>query len=128
MDRYLFRGLRTNGEGWVYGMLLYNAWGSYIVTHYSIHGEKPVMSIYHQVIPETVGQWTGLRDKWKQMIFEGDIVLSEIDETSGTVGYSIDIVGFQLHAVDNDDYAMYKSFDYEVIGNIHEEASNEART
>ena len=82
------------------------------------------------VIPETVGQFTGLTDKNGTKIFEGDIVKREYTlwhgetkktrETQiGVVSYSNKDCGFCLDKVCN----LRKPWDgdtLEIIGNIHD--------
>lgn len=63
MRQIKFRGLRTDGKGWVYGDLLCN-W-----TIHQILSEDDGNE--YKVIPESVGQFTGLHDKNGVEIYEG---------------------------------------------------------
>ena len=70
MREIKFRGKRKDNDEWVYGGLLEDHRGSYIINF--THNESLQISKY-EVICETVGQYTGLKDKNGKEIYEGDI-------------------------------------------------------
>lgn len=78
MREILFRGKRVDNGEWVYGYLhqdtISSSNGTYLALVISEHTDVLFGGVWYEVIPETVGQYTGLTDKNDTKIFDGDIV------------------------------------------------------
>ena len=128
MREILFRG-KTLKDEWVYG----NYCGAEYLTGNGIEHliiEVPKNGRSAKVIPETVGQYTGLTDKNGKKIFEGDIVVCSQEINGNFIDRHIEIGyvemkhgAFGLHRKQGY-YRPFKDwledYEYEVIGNIHD--------
>ena len=113
-----FRGLRLDGKEWIYGYYFLTQTGEAVMLqsdYRSLDGIFPVQVT--RVREDTIGQFTGLTDKFGVRIFEGDIVETLYD---GLQAISYSHAGFGYP--DGKVFVFISSFvnQTEVIGNIHQ--------
>ena len=124
MREILFRGVETDREEWVYGYLIHDSICNSTVPYigYLSHEQADTENRdIVPVIPETVGQFTGLTDKNGKKIFEGDIV--KYKEHILQVEYADDYASYFFHnngSVIGECTAKYTKEYAEIIGNIHD--------
>lgn len=122
MRQIIFRGKRIDNGKWMYGFYALFA-SNKGLKHVIYTGAKYDYAISYEVIPETVGQFTGRYDKSNNKIFEGDIVkcLSlEYGYVNKEVYYSEDKAKFALHSCGTD-YEFDEYINVEVVGDIYDD-------
>ena len=70
MREILFRGKRVDDRKWVYGYYATGKGADDSIVHYIY---EPC-GIFNRIVPDTVGQFTGICDEDGERIFEGDIL------------------------------------------------------
>lgn len=138
MREYLFRGQRIDTKEWVEGDLIHHyenqrkfiACDQMAYTYIENGINRIVSERYFEVIPKTVGQYTGLKDKNDKMIFEGDIVKHGYSNNNGDFYYNgcvVYVVNDGAFEISGEDtylkrltQGMIIKRNITVIGNIHD--------
>lgn len=126
MREILFRGKDKKSGDWHYGSLVNRTkyYGEDDDKYFILEGGEFDCDYYdaYEVIPETIGQYTGFEDCYENKIFEGDFILYDsYDEYAGEVVYSDGAFslmwsGNELLREDLDYWASCRRI--KVIGNI----------
>ncbi|EOV6272721.1 YopX family protein [Listeria monocytogenes] len=119
-----FRGKRIDNGEWVYGNLMQFEDSATFIFADERKGASTltyahfIINNMHAIDSETIGQYTGLKDKSDNKIFEGDIGWDEHNECYGVVKFE---EGKFLYVWENIAEDLWEVADgIEICGNIHE--------
>lgn len=126
-NRYIFRGKRKDNGEWIEGNLVYSQ-----TTTRGVITEIYTLEMTYEVIPETVGQCTGLKYKDDKLMFEGDIARDEQSGYYYFIKWFPEYAGFALAdrngriAFGVEELEMFLD-DLVVVGNICDNSIEELR-
>jgi hypothetical protein len=136
MREIKFRGKRLDNGEWIYGSLLVSHFKDDKKERYFITQFSGNYTFEHEVDPNTVGQFTGLRDKNGRDIWEGDIfkedgsgIVRSVFRVPGGLAFEDNPVSFgydhRAPVYPYSSIAEMQSVSWlsqccEVIGNIHD--------
>lgn len=111
----LFRGKRKDNNKWVYGSLICDVFNKWY-----IHPNNCSFAIsYYEVIPETIGQYTGFDDINNKKIFEQDIIEEGCNGLISSVVWDNEVGTYKLKGL-GDYYIKDAPIEWKIIGNIYD--------
>lgn len=137
----IFRAKAVSSGQWVYGNLIHSKRFEGCSNEWRIHNQDT--GLESDILPETVGQFTGLMGRNDRHVFEGDIFFEEVENDHGDERLYCVVIWLEIRAQfamlamseyiewrDNGDGILYQFENYEIdyndleklhyAGNIHD--------
>src|SRR5690625_2676162 len=133
MREIKFRGLRKDGKGWAYGVPfhIYEEGKCFMINLFQGSTLEQEDAYFQglEVVPSTVGQYTGIKDRNGADIYEGDVInwfgVIGLNDGQGVLRYDVENSRWELDIVgDEDDCVLLYDISFEdiqVVENIYEE-------
>lgn len=132
MRNFKFRGKMKVRDKWIYGDIAHVQGEPCIQTDVSDENKR---TIGWNVIPESIGQFTGLRDKNGKEIYEGDIIqtydsegkpiLHEVYYLESEARFATKLIGYENLNEGSLTQKWINELDFKVIGNIFDNPETE---
>ena len=117
-----FRGKGINNGEWIYGSLVVEEDRYYIVLSINDNIKRDDYDVYmFEVIPETIGQYTGIHDNFGNKIYDGDIVYVRSEDENAIIEWDDITARFIIH-FDGwiADFDNFYGSDLEIFGTIYD--------
>jgi uncharacterized phage protein (TIGR01671 family) len=118
MREIKFRGKTQDGK-WVYGDLIHSGTDTIAI----LELDAPCLELVADVVPDTIGQFTGFKDDDGKDVYEGDVVVERdfsFVSKPHVVKYDASYGAFKFFGSDNGFLLSLDFLDMKVIGNIHD--------
>jgi uncharacterized phage protein (TIGR01671 family) len=126
MREIKFRGKRVDNGEWAFGYYWSNECGNHFIRVTKEQDGETIVLYDVEVDPETIGQYTGLKDKNGKEIYKGDLLFAVdiYEKLKGFVSWWLDrwVLTYKVEQTEQlqNQSLMIIADHTEIIGNIHD--------